>query len=137
VLTNQQYLWYFHFLSLSFSPHVIFFFFQEELLKRGFLRVNGKTVKPDFIISNKDCIIRKLHQHETPVLDRKIEIVEEDSNFLVVNKPSSIPVHPTGKYKHNTLTFILAKEHGQNSLFPINRLDSPTSGVQIFGKNPE
>ena len=55
-----------------------------------------------------DCGCR----HEIPVTSEPIEVVENDGEVVVVNKPSSIPVHPCGRYRHNSITFILASEHG-------------------------
>ena len=40
---------------------------------------------------------------------KRIKIVHEDDATLVVDKPPSIPVHPCGRYRHNTVIFILAK----------------------------
>ena len=46
-------------------------------------------------------------RHEPPVYDKTIEIVFEDDELLVVNKPSSMPVHEGGAYYFNSLTKIL------------------------------
>ena len=53
----------------------------------------------------------------------------------MINKPSSIPVHPSGRYRFNTILFILAKEYGLNPLYCIHRLDRLTSGVLLLAKN--
>ena len=45
-----------------------------------------------------------------------------------------MPVHPCGRYRHNTVLFILGKEHGLKNLHTIHRLDRLTSGVLMFGK---
>ena len=46
------------------------------------------------------------------------ELVQQDiwlnlQKFIQVNKPASIPVHPCGRYRHNTVVFILAKVNDQ------------------------
>ena len=46
-------------------------------------------------------------------------------------------VHPCGRYRHNTVVFILAKEHGLKNLRTIHRLDRLTSGLLLFGRNPK
>ncbi|XP_023345264.1 uncharacterized protein LOC111714394 isoform X5 [Eurytemora carolleeae] len=46
-----------------------------------------------------DVITRTGHLHETPILDRRLRIVHEDSNYLVVDKPSSWPVHSCGTFR--------------------------------------
>lgn len=81
-----------------------------------------------------------------------------DEDILVVNKPASIPVrcksllfhfiyitnqllstqvHPCGRYRHNTVIFILAKEYNMKNLRTIHRLDRLTSGLLLFGRTSE
>jgi 23S rRNA-/tRNA-specific pseudouridylate synthase len=36
-------------------------------------------------------------------------LIIEDEEVVVVDKPASMPVHPCGRYRHNTVIFILAK----------------------------
>jgi len=47
-----------------------------------------------------------------------------------------LPVHPCGRYRHNTVVFILAKEYNLKNLRTIHRLDRLTSGLLMFGRNP-
>ena len=65
-----------------------------------------------------------------------IEIVSETKDMIVLNKPPSIPVHPTGRYTHNSLINILRHEMGiTNAVHPINRIDRLTSGLVLIAKN--
>lgn len=64
-----------------------------------------------------------------------IEIVSDTKDMIVVNKPPSIPVHPTGRYTHNSLINILRHEMGINAVHPINRIDRLTSGLVLIAKN--
>jgi len=57
-----------------------------------------------------------INRHELPITVEPIEILAETSELLVVNKPSSIPIHPCGRYHFNSVTYILAKEHGFRNL---------------------
>ncbi len=45
-----------------------------------------------------------------------------------------LQVHPCGRYRHNTVVFILAKEHNLKNLRTIHRLDRLTSGILLFGR---
>ncbi|SCU97144.1 LANO_0E15280g1_1 [Lachancea nothofagi CBS 11611] len=98
-------------------------------------------------IQNKDVIRTTFHKHEPPVRqwssDERsqsektiggIQIVHECNDLLVINKPSGVPIHPTGQYYQNTLVEVL-KMHGKH-VFPSHRLDKITSGVLILTKNP-
>ncbi|ESO84214.1 hypothetical protein LOTGIDRAFT_107992 [Lottia gigantea] len=106
-------------------------------IERGKILVNGQKVKADLLLKNGDEICHKIHRHENPVIGSKIEIIIDTDDVLVINKPSSIPCHPCGKYRHNSIVFILGKEYGYANLRNIYRLDRLTSGVLILGKSVE
>ena len=98
--------------------------------------------------------LSSLFSHELPVTCQSVRILEDSDDVVVVDKPSSIPVHPCGKYRFNSLTFILAKEHGMlnlrsesdlrpkhatdlislRALADLFRIDRMTSGVVMFSK---
>uniref|UniRef100_A0A8B9G7W1 Pseudouridine synthase n=1 Tax=Amazona collaria TaxID=241587 RepID=A0A8B9G7W1_9PSIT len=89
------------------------------------------------ISGNNDFLRNTVHRHEPPVTAQPIQILAEDQEVVVVDKPSSLPVHPCGRFRHNTVIFILGKEHGLQELHTIHRLDRMTSGVLMFAKTVE
>lgn len=107
------------------------------MFNTGKVTVNDVVVDKTYKIKNGDKISSYVHRHENPVLASKIEIIEETDDILVINKPSSIPVHTAGKYRLNTILGILSKEYSYEDLYTVHRLDRLTSGVLIFAKNPE
>ena len=58
------------------------------------------------------------------------------SFWLATNNILLLQVHPCGRYRHNTVVFILAKEYNLKNLRTIHRLDRLTSGLLMFGRNP-
>lgn len=97
--------------------------------------MNGEKVGVDYEVRNGDRIDHALVRRETPVLRRPIEVLKEDDQVLIVNKPASIPVHPCGNFKLNSLTEILQREESKGQdLKTIHRLDRQTSGVLFLGK---
>ena len=50
-----------------------------------------------------------VHKHEPPVLcsENEIEILEEVDDIVAVRKPATVPVHPTGQYRNNSVVEIL------------------------------
>lgn len=78
-----------------------------------------------------------MHRHEPPVVGKPLEILVDDGEVLVVDKPASIPVHPCGRFRHNTVIFILGKEQGISELHTVHRLDRLTSGVLLFARTLE
>lgn len=102
----------------------------------------------DYKMEDNDIIERLEHIHERSVRATKaqeIEVIHEDTDVLVVSKPSGIPVHPVQNYYYNSFVHILQIEGwpGRNvnmkdiQLRPSHRLDKLTSGVCIFAKSSE
>lgn len=83
-----------------------------KAIEDGTLLINGKRPNADHIIKNGDLIINKIHRHELAVTAESPAILVNDEEYLVVDKPASIPIHPCGRYRHNSLIYILAKECG-------------------------
>nr|XP_014085618.1 RNA pseudouridylate synthase domain-containing protein 2 [Bactrocera oleae] len=103
----------------------------------GSLKVNYECVPVDYKLKHNDLLSNTVHRHEVPVTDQPITIVHMDEDIVVINKPASIPVHPCGRYRHNTVVFILAKEYNLKNLRTIHRLDRLTSGLLLFGRTPK
>eukprot|EP01127_Copromyxa_protea_P014829 TRINITY_DN4190_c0_g1_i2.p1 TRINITY_DN4190_c0_g1~~TRINITY_DN4190_c0_g1_i2.p1 ORF type:complete len:305 (-),score=53.26 TRINITY_DN4190_c0_g1_i2:399-1313(-) len=71
---------------------------------------------PNYLFQHSDRLVHVMHRHEPPVTSRPIVIVHDDEKLLVIDKPSSIPVHPSGRFRHNSVIFILSKEFGYSEL---------------------
>lgn len=67
-------------------------------------------------MKNNDIIEHIHHKHEHPVLDKPIKIISDSDDMLVVDKPSSMPVHACGQYRVNTVIGLLNKLHGITGL---------------------
>eukprot|EP01117_Protostelium_nocturnum_P008684 TRINITY_DN3115_c0_g1_i1.p1 TRINITY_DN3115_c0_g1~~TRINITY_DN3115_c0_g1_i1.p1 ORF type:complete len:310 (+),score=97.40 TRINITY_DN3115_c0_g1_i1:125-1054(+) len=109
--------------------------YYKKKLESGDINVNGERVNGNKKMNHGEKLFHRVHRHEPPVSSLPIEIIYEDEDIVVVNKPSSIPVHPCGRYRHNSVLFILAKEKGWKELFLIHRLDRLTSGLLILAKS--
>ncbi|KAF9651641.1 pseudouridine synthase [Thelephora ganbajun] len=108
-------------------------------LESGVTTVNGKIAKPNTIIRNGDRIENVVHRHEPPVTDKPVKIIHHDAEgeFIVIDKPGSIPVHAAGRYFRHTLVEILKNEFGYEKIYTVNRLDRLTSGLMILGLSNE
>lgn len=88
---------------------------------------------------NLVLIITPLKQNITPE-QITLEIVYEDPDLVVVNKPAGMVVHPVGVYKTGTLANALVYHWLNNSeaasFHPVHRLDRLTSGLILVAKNP-
>ncbi|CAG8494927.1 16288_t:CDS:2 [Racocetra fulgida] len=61
--------------------------------EKGLITINGQRVTPETIIKNQDLIGHRLHRHEPPVTANPIKILCVKDDHIVIDKPSSIPVH--------------------------------------------
>ena len=118
----------------------------QSEIKKGAVLINNKQVKPSYLLKEGDVI-----EFEPSVEDRilpediPLNIVWEDENMLVVNKPSGMLTHPTPLEKTGTLVNALLFRYG-DSLSDINgeyrrgilhRLDRNTSGLLMVAKTNE
>ena len=65
-----------------------------------------------------------------------IRVLAQDEHVVVVDKPNNVPVHPTGRYMHNSVSSAL-EGTGGGKLYTVHRLDSPTSGILVFAKTAQ
>ena len=118
----------------------------QGFIKDGKVFVNNSVKKPAYNLKNGDKIeFEKLENEEIRIEHQNIplDIIYEDENMLVVNKPSGMLTHPTSTERENTLVNALLYKYGDN-LSDINgefrrgivhRLDRNTSGLLIIAKN--
>lgn len=114
-------------------------------VKNGAIKVNGETVKPNYKVRLEDIIVATppiLEELDVVPEDLDLEIVYEDEDVLVVNKPKGMVVHPAPGHSQGTLVNGLM--HHCNDLSGINgvvrpgivhRIDKDTSGLLMVAKN--
>jgi 23S rRNA pseudouridine1911/1915/1917 synthase len=106
------------------------------------IKVNDKIVKLNYILKKDDIIKFDVTKEESQNIEpekMEIEVVYEDMDVIVVNKPSGIVVHPTKSYPNGTLANGLLyyfKEKNENCIVRlVSRLDMDTSGLILIAKN--
>ena len=116
------------------------------LISDGCVTVNGKSVSKNTKLKNGDAVditIPDAQEYTVEPENIPIDIVYEDANLLVVNKPKDMVVHPAaGNYSGTLVNAILY--HCGDSLSGINgvmrpgilhRIDKNTSGLLLVAKN--
>lgn len=118
----------------------------QNFIKSGAVKINDTIKKPSYSLKENDKIEFEIPEQETltiPPQNIPLDIVYEDENMLVVNKPSGMLTHPTTIERENTLVNALLYKYGEN-LSDINgefrrgilhRLDRNTSGLLMIAKN--
>lgn len=116
-----------------------------KMLDNGFITVNGKQEKASYKVRENDSIeILDGFKEETDIVPVKmdIDIVYEDDDIIVVNKPSGLVVHPGSGNYDNTLvnglmhyTNELSDINGEERPGIVHRIDKDTSGLLLVAKN--
>lgn len=118
--------------------------FIQRLIKEGLVSVNEKLVKVHYKVRLKDRVVVRIpaaRQLDVKPEDIPLDIIYEDKELLVVNKPAGLVVHPAaGNYSGTLVNALL---HHCKSLSGINgilrpgivhRLDKYTSGLMVVAK---
>ncbi len=118
----------------------------QKLLKNGLVLVDGKPVKASYQVEEGDVISLDIPQAVEPEIepeDMDLDILYEDQDVILVNKPKGMVVHPAaGHYSHTLVNGLMY--HCKDQLSGINgimrpgivhRIDMDTTGVIIACKN--
>ncbi len=117
----------------------------NEAIKKGEVLVNGKVVKAKYAVKAGDEITYDLPEEEVLEIlaeDIPLEIIYEDPDVAVVNKPQGMVVHPSAG--HTSGTLVNALMYHIKDLSSINgvvrpgivhRIDKDTSGLLMIAKN--
>ena len=118
----------------------------QKLIESGLVTVNGRSIKANYKVAAEDMINVTLPELEVPQIepeDIPLDIVYEDSDIIVVNKPKGMVVHPAAGHYSGTLVNALMY-HCRDNLSGINgvlrpgivhRIDMNTTGVLVACKN--
>ena len=123
----------------------------EKILRQNKIKVNKKKTKSSYRLKTGDLIevydIAKLKpsnkKEKIKYLPKKKEIgayddyvIEDNENFIVINKPTGIPVQSGTKSFKNIIDILKNTKYFENSQpFIVHRLDKETSGILIIAKN--
>ena len=118
----------------------------QRLIEQEKILVNGKKIKPSYKIQEKDEITveeEKPKEIELKAQDIPVEIIYEDTDIIVVNKPKGMVVHPANGNPDGTLVnaiMAICKDSlsgigGEIRPGIVHRIDKDTSGILIIAKN--
>lgn len=117
----------------------------QRLIKEGLCLVNQTKVKNGYAVKLNDLIEIEEEEPKTlplEAIDLKLDIIYEDDDIIVINKPQGLVVHPASTYHEPTLVHGLL--HQVDELSSINgmvrpgivhRIDKDTSGLLVVAKN--
>lgn len=123
--------------NLNFSSRL-----SKSLELSGKISLNGKAVRLNKNVFEGDILSIEFKEEEDDyeAVCIPLDIVYEDSDLLIVNKPPHIVVHPTKSHQNNTIAngvkYYFLRHDIQTKVRLVNRLDMNTSGIVIVAKNP-
>jgi len=119
----------------------------QKQIKSGAVLINKQIKKPSYLLKENDKIEAQILPLPEILLEPdssiKLNIVYEDKDVIVIDKPAGLTVHPGAGQKSGTLVngllahYPLLKDVGDNPTRPglVHRLDKDTSGLMIIAKN--
>jgi 23S rRNA pseudouridine1911/1915/1917 synthase len=114
--------------------------FQKQI-RNQYILINGNCVDKAFKLKAGDQVeIFSPYKSKTEILanpEIKPEVIYEDDQLIVVNKPARLQVHPaTGNYDNTLINGLVAYLAGLNQRpFLVHRLDKFTEGLMVFAKS--
>ena len=113
-------------------PYLTYSLFCNTLRKKD-IKINEKRINKDVLVYEGDEILVYIADSLLEVKNQiKLDVVYEDDNILIINKPANIEV--TGE---NSLTSLVHKNYIDSNFkpMPCHRLDRNTTGLVLFAKN--
>lgn len=116
----------------------------QKAIKDGLVLVNGKKIlEPDFQVKAGDQVeLPEFQVEKLEPLNLPLNIVFENDDFLVIDKPAGLVVHPSAGHKQDTLSNMLINYLPSLKTVGVDfrpgivhRLDEDTSGLMVIAKN--
>ena len=121
----------------------------QQAADAGFVHVNDRPVKSNYKVRSNDVITlmldRPRHDSTIEAEDIPLNIVYEDAELLVVDKPAGLVVHPGAGNFHGTLVNAVAwhlkdlpsYDPNDPEVGLVHRIDKDTSGLLLVAKTPD
>lgn len=117
----------------------------QQWVKDGHVKVNGKTIKPNYKLSEQDVISLRIPEPQGVELAAEnipLNVVYEDADVIVINKQRGLVVHPAPGHYSGTLVNALMYHckdlsgiNGELRPGIVHRIDKDTSGLIMSAKN--
>ena len=117
----------------------------QQLIRSGFVRLNKQTTRPRQIVRGGDKIhlieppLEKIQMRPEPI---PLDVLFEDDDLIIINKPADLTVHPGAGQREHTLVNALLSHcttlsgiGGKERPGIVHRLDKETSGCLVVAKN--
>ncbi|GAB4225868.1 MAG: RluA family pseudouridine synthase [Francisella sp.] len=114
----------------------------QKWLKDGLIKVDGKVTKPKYIVIGDEEVeidVELVSTNEWIAQDIDLNIIYEDNDVLVIDKPVNMVVHPGAGNSKGTISNALLYRYKDQDKLPragiVHRLDKDTSGLMVIAKS--
>ena len=121
----------------------------EKDLRKGKIKVNQKKIKSSYKLNNLDKIYlynflydrrpelrKKYIPKDVVIKETEKDIIEDNQDFIVINKKSGLPVQGGTRIKENLINILSNSNYFEETQpYIVHRIDKDTSGVLIIAKN--
>lgn len=108
----------------------------QTKIAAGQVQLNDRSTTPDTPLQKGDRLAYHRPPWQEPIVPLTIELLYEDADLLVVNKPSGLPVLPGAGFLEHTLLHQIQKQYPSQPPVPIHRLGRGTSGLLLLARSP-
>lgn len=121
----------------------------QQAADAGFIMANDKPVKSSYKVKGGDVLTlmldRPRYENDIKAEDIPLDVVYEDAQLMVINKPAGLVVHPGCGNYHGTLVNAIAwhlkdvpsYDPNDPQVGLVHRIDKDTSGLLVIAKTPE
>lgn len=119
----------------------------QQLIRTGFVKLNGEEARPRDIVRPGDTVdltVPPLQKIDNLPENIPLDVLFEDQDLIVINKPAGLVVHPGAGHREHTLVNALLNHcadlsgiGGSERPGIVHRLDKETSGCLVVAKNDE
>lgn len=109
----------------------------HEIVTRFAFSAQGTLLGPSHRVRAGEVIAIYRERWEEPAAPREVTLLHVDEHVVAVDKPAGLPVHPTARFHHNTVTSVLAERFPDERVVLAHRIDRETSGVLLVARSRE
>jgi len=106
----------------------------KEIVKAAARKLDGVRLRPNARVTAGQLVVIWRPPWDEVEVPTEIGILHEDSDIVIIDKPSGLPVHPSARYYRNTVVKMIEKLFPSDHLVLAHRLDRETSGVLVLAR---
>lgn len=103
-----------------------------DWIEQGTIAAEGVPIEAERIVREGESFAQRMSETVEPPVNANIQLLHEDEFLVIINKPAPLPVHPSGRFNRNTLSYIVGEAYRPEKLRVAHRLDANTTGVVVL-----